>query len=113
MTTTSTTTTTTSATTTTTSTTSTTTSTTSTATSTTATTTTTTTPMIAGSSLPKKCLILIWCQEKMELKIPEHKLCGGGCEITRNHSRFDEAAAVVIEMKWTEVVKTLPSIKQK
>ena len=65
------------------------------------------------STLPKKCLILIWCQEKMELKIPEHELCGGGCEITWNRSRFDEAAAVVIQMKWTEVVKTMPNIKQK
>ena len=66
-----------------------------------------------NSTLPKKCLILIWCQEKMELKIPQHELCGGRCEITWDKSRFDEAAAVVIEMKWTHMVKNLPSRNKK
>jgi len=62
--------------------------------------------------LPKSCLILVWCQEKMKIKLPDHVLCGGiGCEITRDRSRFDEATAVVVEMKWTH--EGIPDLKRK
>jgi len=48
----------------------------------------------------------------MKIEIPDHVLCGGiGCEITRNKSRFDEATAVVVEMKWTH--EGIPDVKRK
>ena len=49
----------------------------------------------------------------MEIEIPNHKLCGGGCEITWDKSRFDDAAAVVIEMKMMYDGKKLPDLKRK
>jgi len=49
----------------------------------------------------------------MQLTIPRHELCGGGCEITWNRMRFDEAAAVVIEMKRMYDGKDIPDRKRK
>uniref|UniRef100_H2ZL49 Fucosyltransferase n=1 Tax=Ciona savignyi TaxID=51511 RepID=H2ZL49_CIOSA len=48
-----------------------------------------------------KGLILIWATVIMPGEIPIHPMCGGGCDVTNDRSRFDDADAVVFMMKST------------
>ena len=48
---------------------------------------------------PAKCLILLWSHLDINITLPKIPLCGGGCEITQNRSRFNESLAVVFMMK--------------
>ena len=44
----------------------------------------------------------------MEIEIPEHPLCRGGCELTRDRTRQEEATPVVIEMKMAKARTEMP-----
>ena len=46
-----------------------------------------------------KPLILLWNKKTRISKVPQHFLCGGGCEITKNRKQIDDADAIVIQMK--------------
>ena len=48
-------------------------------------------------------MILLWGHVDADLKVPTHPLCGGGCELSYDRKRIEEATAVVLMMKRMKV----------